>query len=267
VDDPVTINFVNSDIESTVKAVGVITGKNFVIDPKVKGTINIVSNQPVARSLIFPIRIRHASALDVAQTIGRLMPEVSVQGIASPMPIPEGVKRTVIATDVRNNQLLVRSQATAISGQIRAPVKSLDTPAASGSNINIVYLRNAEAVALADTLKGILTGSGESFMSSGFSEGGASLTSGSGLGGTGRASTSADSTTNALVIDKLDVRWAQICIEALIAEVNVSRSEKLGVQWAAGGRHNSVQGGVLSDLSPTATNLGALYTGYLRIPR
>jgi general secretion pathway protein D len=34
-DDAVTLNFVNSDIESTVKAVGVITGKNFVIDPKV----------------------------------------------------------------------------------------------------------------------------------------------------------------------------------------------------------------------------------------
>ena len=54
-DDTVTLNFVNSDIESTVKAVGVITGKNFVIDPKVKGTINIVSSQPVARSLIYPI--------------------------------------------------------------------------------------------------------------------------------------------------------------------------------------------------------------------
>ena len=54
-DDQVTLNFVNSDIESTIKAVGVITGKNFVIDPKVKGTINIVSNQPVARSLIYPI--------------------------------------------------------------------------------------------------------------------------------------------------------------------------------------------------------------------
>ena len=54
-DDLVTLNFVNSDIESAIKAVGVITGKNFVIDPKVKGTINIVSNQPVARELIYPI--------------------------------------------------------------------------------------------------------------------------------------------------------------------------------------------------------------------
>jgi len=273
-DDQVTLNFVNSDLESTIKAVGVITGKNFAIDPKVKGTINIVSNQPVARSLIypillsalrqqgvtavdngsivkimpdadaktqslqvftrrgkaagdqvitqvypltfesanqlvntlrplvsannfiaaypggntlvitdyadnvarisqiienidqpgtndvFPIRIQHASALDVAQTIGRLLSEVFVQGVAAPMHMAEGVKRTIIVPDIRNNQLFVRSEAAAHSKQIKSLVASLDTPAASGSNINVVYLRNADAVALANTLKGILTGSG-----------------------------------------------------------------------------------------------------------
>ncbi len=258
-EDQVTLNFVNSDIESTIKAVGVITGKNFVIDPKVKGTINIVSNQPVARNLIYPIllsslrqqgftavendsivkiipdvdaktqslqvfgrsgkssgdkvitkvfplafesatqlantlrplvsannliaayqggntlvitdyadnvarlsqiienidqapnndvfsiMLKHASALDVAQTVGRLLPEVFVQGVASPMPLPEGVRRTVLVPDIRNNQLLVRSEASAHGKQIKSLVASLDTPAASGSNINVVYLRNAEA--------------------------------------------------------------------------------------------------------------------------
>ena len=436
-DDTVTLNFVNSDIESTVKAVGVITGKNFLIDPKVKGTINIISSQPVERSLIYPIllsalrqqgftaldndiivkimpdaeakiqatqvfsrsgkargdrivtqvfplthesatqlattlrplvsssnfmaaypggntivitdyadnvarigqiienidqptsneivtlRIQHASALDVAQTVGRLMPEVFVQGVASPMPIPEGVKRTVVVPDVRNNQLLVRSEVAAHRKQIRALVISLDTPAASGSNINVVYLRNAEAVALANTLKGILTGGGQDGpVSSGTAGTGASSLS-SGLSGTnssfgsasgnstagaatqtsmlsstaqsssGSASQSAgasiqiggalvtiraDSTTNALVItapdhvynnlraviDKLDVRRAQIYIEALIAEVNVSRSEELGVQWfAGGGGDGSFQGGALSNISPTNTNLGTLYSGYM----
>jgi general secretion pathway protein D len=54
-EDKVTLNFVNSDLESTLKAVTIITGKNFVIDPKLKGTVNIVSNQPVDRSLVLPI--------------------------------------------------------------------------------------------------------------------------------------------------------------------------------------------------------------------
>ena len=436
-EDQVTLNFVNSDIESTIKAVGVITGKNFVIDPKVKGTINIVSNQPVARNLIYPIllsslrqqgftavendsivkimpdvdaktqslqvfgrsgkssgdkvvtkvfplsfesatqlantlrplvsannliaayqggntlvitdyadnvarlsqiienidqapnndvfsiTLKHASALDVAQTVGRLLPEVFVQGVASPMPLPEGVRRTVLVPDIRNNQLLVRSEASAHGKQIKALVASLDTPAASGSNINVVYLRNAEAVALANTLKGILTGSGGENNAAGASSGTGNLSS-SGLSGTssglssstsGLSSTAsgsgntmgmsgggnlsasataqsagasvqvggatvlirADSTTNALVItapdhiynnlrsviDKLDVRRAQIYIEALIAEVNVSKAKELGVQWAVAGSDGSLNGGMLSNISPTSTNLGTLYSGFL----
>ena len=49
--DTVTLNFVNADIEGVVKAVSEITGKNFVLDPRVKGTVNIVSARPVARAL------------------------------------------------------------------------------------------------------------------------------------------------------------------------------------------------------------------------
>lgn len=428
-DDRLTLNFVNSDIESTIKAVGVITGKNFVIDPRVKGNINIVSNQPVAPGLVypillsalrqqgytavendsivkimpdvdartqatqvfsrqgksagdrvitkvfplthesatqlantlrplvathnmiaaypggntlvitdyadnvarigriidnidqpaanavFPIAIRHASALDVAQTIGRLMPEVFVQGVASPMATPEGVKRTVVVPDIRNNQLLVRSEAAAHSRQIESLVARLDTPAASGSNINVVYLRNAEAVALANTLKGILTGSGQDgAAASGLPNVGATAASANsggqtaGISAAAGASTAmplsgipsaaggapqsagsslqiggasvlirADSATNALiitapdhiynnlrsVIDKLDVRRAQIYIEALIAEVNVAKSEELGVQWAALGKSGTLQGAALSNLSPTSTNLGRLYSGFV----
>ncbi|WP_420996038.1 type II secretion system secretin GspD [Cupriavidus sp. 30B13] len=48
--DQVVLNFVNADLESVVKAVGQATGKNFVIDPRVKGTVNLVTEQPVSRS-------------------------------------------------------------------------------------------------------------------------------------------------------------------------------------------------------------------------
>jgi len=54
-EEKVTLNFVNSDLQSTLKAVTIITGKNFVLDPKLKGTVNIVSSQPVDRALILPI--------------------------------------------------------------------------------------------------------------------------------------------------------------------------------------------------------------------
>src|SRR3954468_7472520 len=51
----VTINFVNADIEGVVKAVSEITGKNFVLDPRVKGNVNIVSSRPVPRALVYDV--------------------------------------------------------------------------------------------------------------------------------------------------------------------------------------------------------------------
>src|SRR5438034_3095047 len=52
--DTVTLNFVNADIDAVVKAVAEITGRNFILDPRVKGTINIVSARPVPKSLVYP---------------------------------------------------------------------------------------------------------------------------------------------------------------------------------------------------------------------
>ena len=240
------------------------------------------------------------------------MPEVVVQGIAAPQPVPEGVRRTVIVPDLRGNQLLVRSEAAAHSKQIKSLVTRLDQPAASGSNINVVYLRNAEAVRLASTLKGILTGQdGGSAASasatsagspnSGFAGTNSANNAGSSFATTTSAPTTstaiasspqtasvnvqvggatvliqADSVTNSLVItapdhvynnlrsviDKLDVRRAQIYIEALIAEVDVSKATELGVQWVAGAGNNSVNGGALQSISPTGTNLATLYSDY-----
>jgi general secretion pathway protein D len=51
----ITLNFVNADIEGVVKAMAEITGKNFVIDPRVKGTVNIISAQPVPRDAVYDV--------------------------------------------------------------------------------------------------------------------------------------------------------------------------------------------------------------------
>lgn len=48
-----TLNFVGADIESVVRAIGHFTGNTFVIDPRVKGTINLVSERPVTKSQAF----------------------------------------------------------------------------------------------------------------------------------------------------------------------------------------------------------------------
>ncbi|MDQ5922011.1 MAG: ral secretion pathway protein [Pseudomonadota bacterium] len=48
--DKVVLNFENADIQSVIKAISQLSGKNFVIDPRVKGTVNIVSDQPIAKA-------------------------------------------------------------------------------------------------------------------------------------------------------------------------------------------------------------------------
>ena len=49
-DDKVVLNFENADIQSVIKAISKLSGKNFVIDPRVKGTVNIVSEKPVSKA-------------------------------------------------------------------------------------------------------------------------------------------------------------------------------------------------------------------------
>lgn len=48
--DQVVLNFENADIQSVIKAISLLSGKNFVIDPRVKGTVNIVSDKPISKA-------------------------------------------------------------------------------------------------------------------------------------------------------------------------------------------------------------------------
>ena len=46
--EPVTLNFVNADIEGVTRAVGAILKQQFVVDPRVKGNITLYSEEPLA---------------------------------------------------------------------------------------------------------------------------------------------------------------------------------------------------------------------------
>jgi general secretion pathway protein D len=48
-----TLNFVGADIESVIAAIGDYTNITFIIDPRVKGTINLVSEKPVSKAQAF----------------------------------------------------------------------------------------------------------------------------------------------------------------------------------------------------------------------
>ena len=48
--EPVTLNFVNDEIDAVAKTLATLSGHNVVVDPRVKGTITLTSNVPVAPS-------------------------------------------------------------------------------------------------------------------------------------------------------------------------------------------------------------------------
>src|SRR5690606_20786717 len=54
-DDEVLLNFQDADIQAVVKAISQLTGRNFLLDPRVKGQITIISARPVPRRAAYPI--------------------------------------------------------------------------------------------------------------------------------------------------------------------------------------------------------------------
>jgi general secretion pathway protein D len=46
--EPVTLNFAGADIEAVARTLATITGRNVVVDPRVKGQINLVTERPVS---------------------------------------------------------------------------------------------------------------------------------------------------------------------------------------------------------------------------
>ena len=91
--DVVTLNFVNADIEGVVKAVSEITGKNFVLDPRVKGTVNIVSAKPMSRALVYQVflsalRLQGFAAIEERGMV-MIVPEIDAKLHRSPTQGPQ----------------------------------------------------------------------------------------------------------------------------------------------------------------------------------
>ncbi|PZO06678.1 MAG: type II secretion system protein GspD [Lysobacteraceae bacterium] len=358
--DEVTLNFVNTEIEGVVMIVSDITGKNFVLDPRVKGTISIVSAKPLPRDIVYDvflsalrlqgyaaieagnvvrivpeadaklypnqagrslvrggdsgdriqtrvfnlryqsaeqllpvlrpliapnnsvtahlgknalvitdyannlprlariiesidqpdtsepvaIPLRYASALDVAATVNRLFAE-SGQAAAP----PGTAARFTVAADARSNSLLARMSDPSRMSQLRRFVALLDTPGNAGGNIHVVYLRNADAVKLAATLRAIHgAAAGPDMDRPTGAMLGAALPSEPGTQPGEQATAGiiqADAATNSIIItapdaiynnlravlEKLDVRRAQVYVEALIAELTSDKAAEFGIQW------------------------------------
>ncbi len=268
-EEAVRLDFVNADIDAVVKAVGEMTGRTFVVDSRVKGTVNVVSGKPIPKSLAYPmlqsalraqgfvtvegagfvkivpeadgktnptpvgqgniaargdqlitqvftlrnesasqlvnvlrpliapnntiaaypstnsliitdyadnlkrieriiasidqgggaepvlVPVQYASAVDLVQTLNRLLTDT---GSAVATSASEPTQRVQIIADARTNSILLRSENPMRLARAKSLIEQLDTPTSRTGNVHILYLKNAEAARVAQTLRAVMTG-------------------------------------------------------------------------------------------------------------
>ncbi|RCW74205.1 type II secretion system secretin GspD [Pseudorhodoferax soli] len=92
--DPVTLNFMNADIEAVARTMATITGRNVVVDPRVKGTMNLSTDQPVPPSVAYSqfiaaLRMQGFTVVDAAG-LDKVVPEADAKLQSSPVSISDG---------------------------------------------------------------------------------------------------------------------------------------------------------------------------------
>src|SRR5688500_3214675 len=82
-EEPVTLNFVNADIEAVAGTIGQMSQRNFLIDPRVKGTVNIVSSRPVTPAAAYDmflsaLRLQGYAAVETDGVV-KILPEADAK--------------------------------------------------------------------------------------------------------------------------------------------------------------------------------------------
>ncbi|XEI33838.1 GspD family T2SS secretin variant ExeD [Aeromonas veronii] len=177
------------------------------------------------------IKLKFASAGEMVRLVTNLNKDGNPQGgTASLLLSPK------VVADERTNSVVVSGEPKA-RARIIQMVRQLDRDLQSQGNTRVFYLKYGKAKDMVEVLKGV-SSSIEADKKGGATTGSASI-------GGGKLAISADETTNALVITaqpdvmseleqvvaKLDIRRAQVLVEAIIVEMQDGDGLTLGVQW------------------------------------
>jgi len=200
------------------------------------------------------VRLEHASATEVVRVLTALTQTPRADGV----PVT-----TSLVSDARTNSILIGGDKSERL-RLRALVAHLDTPLEDGGDTQVRYLNYADAEELSTKLQ-------QHFAQQAASEGAAPSANTA-----AQISVWADAQTNAIIVnappklmrslmsivDKLDIRRAQVLVEAIIVEVIADRSADLGVTWAVDGSgSNSLVGLTDYGSGPSILGLGTAAGG------
>jgi general secretion pathway protein D len=195
------------------------------------------------------IKLRYAVADDVVSMLDTLAKSEAKQS--------GGEAEVLLVADGRTNSVLVSGDELE-RARIRVLVQHLDTPLEQSGNVKVVYLEYAQASEIADVLTRVMQNINR-------------LDTAEGATATGKgnsATIEADEGTNSLiitantgemaaieaVIQRLDIRRAQVLVEAIIVEMEVIDGQDLGVQWLFADQSGAFGSNINSD-SARARNI------------
>ncbi len=171
------------------------------------------------------IHLQHASASEISRILNTLL----LQGKGK-------FGKVKVIEDGRTNSIIVSANKKDLL-KIRSLVSEMDTPSKGTGNAQVIYLKYSKAEALVPVLLGV-------------SDKLKTKTSKKGSTGSNKdISIQADKNSNSLIItaphdlfnslkgiiQKLDIRRAQVLVEAVIAEVSLTTARELGVEWVIDG--------------------------------
>ncbi|MCB1554826.1 MAG: type II secretion system secretin GspD [Xanthomonadales bacterium] len=203
------------------------------------------------------IALQHASADEVARTLSSLENNSNAAANAAAVKL---------VADARTNSVLLsgdRSQRL----RLRTLIAHLDTPLSSGDATQVIYLNYAKAADVVPILEGVadtLTGTAAK------------------AEGAKAATIRPHDETNALVITaapavfrelssvvrQLDIRRAQVLVEAVIADVTDDLADELGVQWQSTNYDGGVnESGVIGGTNFPGTGGVGSIVGAIEDPR
>jgi general secretion pathway protein D len=196
------------------------------------------------------IKLRYAVAADIVAMLDKL-------GKSEAKQAGGGETEVFLVADDRTNSVLVTGDELERARQ-RKLIQYLDTPLEQSGNVKVVYLEYAQATEIAEVLTRVMQNidnlaSGEGKSSSG--KGGA-------------ATIEADEGTNSLIITadtdemaaldsvirRLDIRRAQVLVEAIIVEMNMDDGQDFGLQWLFANSNGAFGSNINSDTA-RATNI------------
>ncbi|HEX8029059.1 MAG TPA: type II secretion system secretin GspD, partial [Vicinamibacterales bacterium] len=184
----VTLNFVNADIDQVAKAIGAATGKTIIVDPRVKGQLNLVSENAVPedqalKTLQSALRMQ-GFALVQDHGVLKVVPEADakLQGVPTYVgntPVARGDQvvtqvfvlknesannllpvlrplispNNTVAAYPANNSIVVTDYADNVR-RIAQIIAGVDT--AAGQSVAVVQLKNANAIDIATQLTKML---------------------------------------------------------------------------------------------------------------